>query len=940
MPELTKKQKRVLETVAAGGTDKELVIINSIGELEDKVEAIENKIEENSNQVIEEIKKKIFESSELVLEIDKAELKGDKGDNYVLTDEDKAEIALSIDVPVVEKVIEKVEVIKEQPIVTNNVTNEIKEVAVTDKAEVIVDKLESLKEEARLDITAIKGLDDYEETYKLARKPRKTEQIYMAGGGSNTPSPIQSVSNSDGTLTISPTTGAVIASLNLANANTWTGQQTFSTLSPIVSTLTATRVLYAGTSKEIKDDATFTYNDTTNILSVSRGSFTPLISDAYVDTAAVDPVLNGSPFVSGLTDWTFTSGWAYSATNGGSAKHTSGNTNVLSQTISISVGVFRLQYTLGSTGTSSSFKCRVDGVELGSSATSGTKTVYFSTFSGSIFLEFAPGSTQTRDLYDVIIFPIVASDPAIQFKDQLAVTTVEMRAVSRETLGIGNNTNANNLLGDFDIAIGNQALRYNVSGDYNVAIGYNSLQKCNSSFNTAIGAVSLESLTTGAQNFACGYRAGLVLTTGSYNTLLGVGVAASLTTANYNTLIGYGGASGATTGQSNTLLGGSSAQSLTTGSNNIFIGYGVNNAISTQSYCIAIGSGSASIFTVADYSMAIGNFISGINGSTAISTALGFGATSVATNRITAKAVGISITGATSITGTAVVGVGTAFTTELAVGNSLSVYNYTDDTYTAVTVATITDSTHLTLSGSVGSDGAITILKAGNIFKGYNIGGTSVMNVDELGRISTGLGTTASSAQLQSQSTTEQLRINYDASNYYSTTVGSTGLVTLDAVGSGSEFLFSDRVRQPGTFAEIYVADAVTSQSIPTGATYTKVTAFTTNGLSSNATADQANDKITLTKAGKYFVTGLIDFAIDKANTQIRLAVFSGGTIQTNIQCYLEVQTINEDQAVTVTGILSVTANTDIDLRIRHDDAGSVGVTIENANMLATYLGE
>lgn len=43
------------------------------------------------------------------------------------------------------------------------------------------------------------------------------------GGGS-----VASVANSDGTLTVSPTTGAVVASLNLAHANTWTGAQTFS----------------------------------------------------------------------------------------------------------------------------------------------------------------------------------------------------------------------------------------------------------------------------------------------------------------------------------------------------------------------------------------------------------------------------------------------------------------------------------------------------------------------------------------------------------------------------------------------------------------------------------------------------------------------------------------------------------------------------------------
>jgi fibronectin-binding autotransporter adhesin len=38
---------------------------------------------------------------------------------------------------------------------------------------------------------------------------------------------ITSVSNSDGSLTISPTTGAVVASLNIANANTWSALQTF-----------------------------------------------------------------------------------------------------------------------------------------------------------------------------------------------------------------------------------------------------------------------------------------------------------------------------------------------------------------------------------------------------------------------------------------------------------------------------------------------------------------------------------------------------------------------------------------------------------------------------------------------------------------------------------------------------------------------------------------
>ncbi|MFY9310321.1 MAG: tail fiber domain-containing protein [Bacteroidia bacterium] len=57
-----------------------------------------------------------------------------------------------------------------------------------------------------------------------------------------------------------------------------------------------------------------------------------------------------------------------------------------------------------------------------------------------------------------------------------------------------------------------------------------------------------------------------------------------------------------------------------------------------------------------------------------------------------------------------------------------------------------------------------------------------------------GIGTTSPSAKLHSLATTEQLRLGYDASNYYSSTVGSSGAVTFDATGSGAAFSFSDAV--------------------------------------------------------------------------------------------------------------------------------------------------
>lgn len=55
----------------------------------------------------------------------------------------------------------------------------------------------------------------------------------------------------------------------------------------------------------------------------------------------------------------------------------------------------------------------------------------------------------------------------------------------------------------------------------------------------------------------------------------------------------------------------------------------------------------------------------------------------------------------------------------------------------------------------------------------------------------------SASARLHVIATTEQQRTGYDASNYESTTISSTGVVTRNAVGSGAKFVFSDAVEVP-----------------------------------------------------------------------------------------------------------------------------------------------
>jgi hypothetical protein len=62
-----------------------------------------------------------------------------------------------------------------------------------------------------------------------------------------------------------------------------------------------------------------------------------------------------------------------------------------------------------------------------------------------------------------------------------------------------------------------------------------------------------------------------------------------------------------------------------------------------------------------------------------------------------------------------------------------------------------------------------------------------------------GVGTASPSARIHAISTTEQLRLGYDSSNYATITVASNGATTFDAVGAGAAFTFSDNVSSTGS---------------------------------------------------------------------------------------------------------------------------------------------
>lgn len=204
-------------------------------ELEERIEEIDTKLETGLIDLRESIEN-------IELHIPEKGDKGDKGDVGEKGDKgDKGETTI------VEKVIEKrTQVVKEIPVITQIV----KEVAVTDTPLVTAEKLNTLEEV--LDVKVLKGHKDlldkktFDKFQNNVYTKGQVDQRWHGGGltrvshdttltGDGTPSSplsvspdagaVDSVSNLDGTLTISPNTGDVLASLNLGNANTWTAQQ-------------------------------------------------------------------------------------------------------------------------------------------------------------------------------------------------------------------------------------------------------------------------------------------------------------------------------------------------------------------------------------------------------------------------------------------------------------------------------------------------------------------------------------------------------------------------------------------------------------------------------------------------------------------------------------------------------------------------------------------
>lgn len=152
----------------------------------------------------------------------------------------------------------------------------------------------------------------------------------------------------------------------------------------------------------------------------------------------------------------------------------------------------------------------------------------------------------------------------------------------------------------------------------------------------------------------------------------------------------------------------------------------------------------------------------------------------------------------------------------------------------------------------------------------------------------------------------------------------------------------------PSSYAGIGLDEGVTSQAIPNGSTAVALTVFNTaqgfNDLSNDCTADKVNNRIAITRTGRYKVDWSMSVSAGTNNIQVYGAVIRNGFIYTSGQAGTKLDTSTDVHFLGGTAIIDVSsvAGTDGHLRLGlwHSHGGSVDLTPKFAGLVVVRLGD
>ena len=144
-------------------------------------------------------------------------------------------------------------------------------------------------------------------------------------------------------------------------------------------------------------------------------------------------------------------------------------------------------------------------------------------------------------------------------------------------------------------------------------------------FNTALGALAGDSITTGVNNTAIGYNSGTSVTGGLNNTFVGFNSGDGITSADNNTAVGSNALSNSG-GNNNTAIGYLTGAALTSGGSNTFVGAVAGDGATTADFSVAVGYNALGAAHTPNGTVAVGANALAVNTSGAGNTAVGFNA--------------------------------------------------------------------------------------------------------------------------------------------------------------------------------------------------------------------------------------------------------------------------------------------------------------------------
>ena len=200
---------------------------------------------------------------------------------------------------------------------------------------------------------------------------------------------------------------------------------------------------------------------------------------------------------------------------------------------------------------------------------------------------------------------------------------------------IGAFTLQTNTSGGYNTAVGTQAMQTNTTGNFNTAIGVGSMSLVKGgSDNTAIGAYTLQKNTTGFYNMAFGGGALEQNTTGLGNIGIGFESLFQDTSGSQNTAVGLFTLQQNTSGTANTAMGSQTLDNNTTGGSNTAMGFASLKNNTTGSSNVVVGDQTMNTNLTGNSNIAIGSGADVSAGNLFNAIAIGAGARVNASNKI------------------------------------------------------------------------------------------------------------------------------------------------------------------------------------------------------------------------------------------------------------------------------------------------------------------